>query len=151
MPAAFARLHPSYRTPHVALVVQGAISSTLFLVSVFLTVAGGQMSIQGAYDILVNLTILVYFIPYLYLFVTAVRLRPRDTDEPHVIRVPGGRRGLRLAAGTGFAATAVSVALVFVPPTGTVNVLNYEANLILQASVVLGAGGLLYWTTRISR
>jgi hypothetical protein len=59
--------------------------------------------------------------------------------------VPGGSLGLYLVAISGFTATAISVVLLFVPPAGTENVLNYEVNLIGQAAIVLCAGGALYW------
>jgi len=133
MPRAFARLHPTYRTPHVALLIQSLAATALFLVSVFFSVAGRATSIQEAYDILVNLTILIYFVPYLYLFAAQVRLLP---DAP------------RWPAALGFAATAISLALTFVPPPGS-NVLTYEVNLVLQAAVVLGVGiGLYAWSRR---
>ena len=112
MPRAFARLHPRYRTPHVALIVQSMAASAIFLASVFFSVAGRTTSIQEAYDILVNLTILIYFIPYLYLFAAQVKLLP---DAP------------RWPAALGFAATAISLALTFVPPPGS-NALTYEVN-----------------------
>ena len=40
LPAAFARLHPRYRTPHVALIVQGLAATLLFLASVFVSLGG---------------------------------------------------------------------------------------------------------------
>jgi amino acid transporter len=133
MPAAFARLHPRYLTPHVALIVQSLASSAIFLASVLFTVSGRTTSIQEAYDILVNLTILIYFIPYLYLFVALVRLLP---EAPHAL------------AWVGFASTAISLALTFLPPPGS-NALTYEANLIVQAAVMLGVGVALYiWSRR---
>ena len=64
MPAAFAKLHPKYRTPHVALIVQAIATTVLFLASVYVSVGGGKTTIQEAYDIMVNLTILIYFLPY---------------------------------------------------------------------------------------
>lgn len=153
LPPAFARLHPRYQTPVTAIVVQGAAATAIFLASVFVSVTGGSTSIQEAYDILVNLTILIYFVPYLYLFPTLVRLRrlAGSTDAAGVLHVPGGRPGLLLLATAGFLATAISVALVFVPPPDTGNVLNYEANLIGQAAIVLGIGiGLYWWSSRRS-
>ncbi len=81
MPAAFAKLHPKYRTPHVALIVQAIATTVLFLASVFLSVGGGKTTIQEAYDIMVNLTILIYFLPYLYLFVAFIRLRSMDSVD----------------------------------------------------------------------
>jgi hypothetical protein len=79
--------------------------------------------VQEAYDVMVNLTILIYFVPYLYLFAAL----PALTGES------------RLAAAAGFLATAVSLCLVFVPPSGT-NALNYELTLGLQAAAILAAG-----------
>ncbi len=154
LPAAMARLHPRYRTPHVALVVQAAISTVIFLVSLFLTLSGSQTSVQEAYDILVNLTIIIYFVPYLYLFLALVRLRrlnPLDSADPNdaqALLVPGGRVGLWSVAIGGFIATLVSLVLVFVPPAGTENVANYEANVILQSLAVLGVGFALYAVSR---
>lgn len=133
MPRAFAALHPRYRTPHVALIVQALASSAIFLASVFVTVAGRSTSIQEAYDILVNLTILIYFVPYLYLFAAQLRLLP---ESPKPI------------AWMGFAATAVSLALTFLPPPGA-NALTFEVNLIVQAAVILGVGVAFYtWSRR---
>jgi amino acid transporter len=133
MPGAFARLHPRYRTPYVALIVQSMAASAIFLASVFFSVAGRATSIQEAYDILVNLTILIYFIPYLYLFAAQVKLLP---DSPRSLAI------------LGFAATAISLALTFVPPPGS-NALTYEVNLIVQAAVMIGVGvGLYRWSRR---
>jgi glutamate:GABA antiporter len=134
LPRSFAALHPKYRTPHVSLLVQGIVTTVIFLVSVFLTV-GGTTTIQEAYDILVNLTILIYFVPYLYLFAAFIKLLS-----------PG--RGATAAAAVGFSATFVSLALLFVPPAGTENVINYEVNLVGQALIVVGIGGILFWRSR---
>jgi hypothetical protein len=71
-----------------------------------------------------------------------------DDRDPAVIRVPGGAAGLWFVAIAGFSATAISVALVFIPPPDTTNVLNYEVNLIGQGALVIGAGALLYWWSR---
>jgi amino acid transporter len=132
MPKAFARLHPRYRTPYVALIVQSIAASAIFLASVFFSVSGRATSIQEAYDILVNLTILIYFVPYLYLFAAQIRL------------LPDSHRALALL---GSAATSIALALTFVPPPGS-NTLTYEVNLIAQAGIMLGLGVGLYWWSR---
>ncbi len=146
LPPAFARLHPRHHTPVNALVMQGLAATAIFLLSLFVSITGGSTTIQEAYDILVNLTILVYFVPYLYLFPTLIRLRRLAGGDDHgVAHVPGGAPGLWLVAAAGTAATATSMALVFVPPPDTVNVLNYEVNLIGQSAIVIGLGVALYW------
>ena len=149
MPASFARLHARYRTPHVALIVQALATTALFLASVFLSVGGGRTTIQEAYDIMVNLTILIYFLPYLYLFAAFLRLRTIDESIPSdAIVLPGGQAGAWAMAGCGMLATLVAMGLVFVPPPGTENVLNYEANLIGQAAVLIGVGMALFFSAR---
>lgn len=149
MPRGFAAMHPRYRTPHVALIVQGIAATALFLTSVFLTLVGSRTTIQEAYDIMVNLTILIYFVPYLYLFAALPRLRPPSAPIGRWgMRIPGGRLGLYAVTVSGFLTTLVSLLLVFVPPPGTENVWNYLANLVLQALVILGVGGVLYWHAR---
>jgi amino acid transporter len=149
LPRMFARMHPRFRTPHVALVIQGLVSSLIFLVSVFLSVSGRSSTVQEAYDIMVNLAILVYFVPYLYIFLSLGRLRREASpfDEQSLtkaMRVPGGSLGLVLVTAFGFLATSIALGLLFVPPPGTTEVLNYEINLILQALVVVGIGWVLY-------
>ena len=138
-PAALGALHPRYRTPHVALIAQGVIATLIFLSSLFLTIGGGTTTVQESYDILVNLTIVVYFVPYVYLFWGLWRL----------LKGAELTLGLRVAAVAGLAATVISMILVFVPPSGTANVLNYEVNLIWQtAAVVAGGVGLYYFGRR---
>jgi amino acid transporter len=146
MPAVFSRLHARFRTPHVALIAQALATTALFLSSVYLSVGGAQTTIQEAYDILVNLTILIYFLPYLYLFASFIRLREAAGaagDSRWGAGLPAA-----LAAGAGFAATLIAMILVFIPPAGTENVLNYEANLIGQAALILSIGFGLYLSAR---
>jgi amino acid transporter len=147
LPPVLSRLHPRYHTPHVALLLQGAISSVLFLAVLFLSFGGGPTSVHDAYDILVNLTILICFIPYLYTFPALARLRRLDAGKTDGFRVPGGRLGLGLTVAFGLLATTLSMGLVFVPPPGTVNVWNYEANVIAQTALILVAGlAVLRWS-----
>lgn len=150
LPSAFGRLHPRYRTPHVALIVQGLAASVLFLASVFISIGGEQTSIQESYDILINLTILIYFVPYLYLFAAWIRLRRAESSTPddQVMTMTRGMGHVWLVAGCGFAATFIAIALVFVPPPGTESVFNYQANLVGQALALFAVGAVFYVAAR---
>jgi glutamate:GABA antiporter len=144
-PAIFARIHRRYRTPHVVLVVQGIVATLIFLSSLFLSVGEStHSSLQEAYDILVNLTILIYFIPYVYLFLALLRLETGGF-------VGRNRMVTWLVAFGGGTATIVSLALVFVPPPGTEHVMNFEVNLIGQGFGILAIGFLLYRRSKRSQ
>jgi hypothetical protein len=66
--------------------------------------------------------------------------------------VPGGTIGVRLVAGAGFLATAISVLLIFVPPAGTGNALNYEVNVVGQTAAIIACGfGLYAWGRRMRK
>ena len=151
MPAAFAKLHPTYRTPHIALIAQAIATTLLFLASVYVSVGGGETTIQEAYDIMVNLTILIYFLPYLYLFAAFLRLRTMDASmaaDSNTLTLPGGAAGAWAIAGCGMLATLIAMGLVFIPPAGTANVVNYEVNLIGQAALLIAIGMAFYLTAR---
>ena len=87
LPEAFGRVHAKWGTPWVALLSQALITG----VFVFLGQAG--TSVRGAYDALVSMTIIWYFIPFLYLFAAADQAARRGEGPgiPH----PGRERGRR--------------------------------------------------------
>ena len=47
-------------------------------------------TVRGAYDVLVSMAIILYFLPYLFLFASIIRLQ-REPAGPEVRRVPGGK------------------------------------------------------------
>src|SRR6476646_8859867 len=68
LPPAFGRIHPRWRTPHVAILVQGAVAIVFLLLSVL----GKGTTVETAFLILIDMSLLIDFIPYLYLFVCFV-------------------------------------------------------------------------------
>lgn len=148
-PPAMARLHPRFRTPHVALIAQGVVATLIFIASLFLTVGGEQTTVQDSYDILVSLTTVVYFVPYLYLFLALIALDRQEqrTAASHAAapaRPAAGRWKMWSLAMVGFAATAIAVTLAFVPPRGASNWAGYVLNLVLQTAAVMAVGVVLY-------
>jgi amino acid transporter len=108
LPPAFGALHPKWKTPWVALLTQFVLGA----VFVFLGQAG--TSVKGAYDVLVSMGVITYFIPYLYLFASMIKLQGEPAG-PGVIRVPGGTWIAKLVATLGFATTALTIALSLIP------------------------------------
>ena len=108
LPPAFGALHPRWKTPWVALLTQ------FFLGVVFIFLGQAGTSVKGAYDVLVSMGVITYFIPYLYLFAAMIKLQ-REPAGPDVIRVPGGKTVAKLVATVGFLTTTLTIALSLIP------------------------------------
>ncbi len=108
LPPAFGALHPRWKTPWVALLTQFALGA----VFIFLGQAG--TSVHGAYDVLVSMGVITYFIPYLYLFAAMIKLQGEPAG-PEVIRVPGGKTVAKLVATVGLLTTTLTIALSLIP------------------------------------
>jgi amino acid transporter len=138
LPASFGRLHPRFRTPYLALVLQ-SLCGVLF---VFLGQAG--TSVKGAYDVLVSIGVITYFIPYLFLFASMMRLQ-RQPAPPDVIRVPGGRPGALVLSTVGFAVTCLTICLSLVPSPDEPNKLLAVVKIVGLTGALLLVGAALYW------
>jgi amino acid transporter len=141
LPKAFGDLHPKWRTPYVALLVQAAIAG-LFI---FLGQAG--TSVHGAYDALVSMGIIAYFIPFLFMFAAMIVLQ-REPAGPDVMRVPGGRPAAIALAATGFVVTAISIVLACIPPDEEPNKTLAVVKVVGSSAILVGVGAVVYWLGR---
>ena len=141
LPKAFGELHPKWRTPHVALLVQAAIAG----VFIFLGQAG--TSVRGAYDALVSMGIIAYFIPFLFMFAAMIVLQ-REPAGPEVMRVPGGRPVAIGLAVTGFIVTAISIVLAAIPPDEEPNKMLAVVKVVGSSLVLVGIGVVVYLAGR---
>jgi amino acid transporter len=98
LPPAFARIHPRWQTPYVGLLTQGVIATVFVVASLLGT------TVKNAYLVLTQTTLILFFIPYLYLFLAYLRLRRQRTAPTALVGV------------VGFAAVLFSIALGFVAP-----------------------------------
>jgi amino acid transporter len=129
LPPAFGALHSRWGTPWVAILTQTFIG----VVFVFLGQAG--TSVKGAYDVLVSMGVITYFIPYLYLFASMFKLQ-REAAGSDVIRVPGGKPVAYAVSIVGFATTVFTIAVSVLPPPD-------EPNKALAVFKIVGGCGAL--------
>ncbi|WP_104103687.1 putative glutamine/gamma-aminobutyrate antiporter GadC [Arthrobacter sp. 08Y14] len=73
-------------------------------------------SVQAAYQILSQLTVILYLIMYLLMFAGAIYLRFSQPNRPRPYRVPGGNVGMWLIGGLGFLGSLVAFVFSFIPP-----------------------------------
>jgi glutamate:GABA antiporter len=143
LPKMFGELHPTWRTPYVALLVQAVIA----LAFVFLGQAG--TSVHGAYDALVSMGIIAYFIPFLFMFAAMIKLQ-REPAGPDVMRVPGGPAVARAVAALGFLTTAVSIVLACVPPDDEPRKILAVVKVVGSSLVLVAVGAGVYLAGRRS-
>lgn len=138
LPPAFGRLHPKWRTPYVAMAVQALFAG----VFVFLGQAG--TSVRGAYDFLVGMGVISYFLPFLYMFAAMIRLQ-REPTGPGVMRVPGGRPVAILLGVLGLLTTAISSVLACIPPADEPDKLFAVSKIIGSSTLMVAIGVVIYW------
>jgi glutamate:GABA antiporter len=120
LPAAFGRIHPRWRTPHISILALGGVA-TFLLIAIQL----GD-SLRAAYDELVSLMVIVGFLPFAYIFGGAWK---------------AGRRFSALAGG---GITALAIACAIVPTASITNVWLFEGKLALGTFGVIGSALLVY-------
>ena len=141
LPAAFGKIHPRWKTPHISILVQASISGAILLVSQV------NETTRGAYQFLIDAAIILYFIPFLYMFDAVIKLsRRKDRNEnPHAVLVPGGIAGVWICGGLGFIVVLVGIFVSLVPPGDSSDKLGFEMKLVAGTVVSVLIGLVLYW------
>jgi len=133
LPPAFGRIHPRYRTPWIALAIFGAAG----IVVALLGQAG--TSVRGAYNVLVQMSVISLFLPYLFLFAAMIRVQSRPAP-PEARRVPGGRPVAIVLATLGLASTAATIVLSVIPGGDETNKPLAVIKVLSATTVLMGAG-----------
>src|SRR5207302_4073111 len=131
LPAAFGRVHPRWNTPYVAMAVQAVLAA----IFIFLGQAG--TSVKGAYDFLVGMGVVSYFLPFLYMFCAVIRLQ-REPVGPGVMRIPGGKPVAIFMALLGLLTTALSSILACIPPADEPNKVFAIVKLLGSSACLVG-------------
>jgi amino acid transporter len=141
LPAAFGKIHPKWRTPYVAILVQAGISLAVLLLSNI------NETTSGAYQILVDAATILYFVPFLYMYAAVIKLAGREDrrQNVHAVLIPGGKIGVWIAGGMGFLVTSAGIVLSFVPPGETTNKYVFSVKLIGGTVGAIGLGLILYY------
>src|SRR5262245_14115166 len=129
LPPAFGRVHGRWGTPYVALLVQGAIAF------VFVLLGQAGTSVKGAYDVLVSMSVISYFLPYLLMFAALIKLE----RQPSAV----------FLGCLGFLTTGISIVLAVIPAEDDPNKLLAVTKTIGLTLLMVAIGGLIYWRGRV--
>ncbi|MGC2695113.1 MAG: APC family permease [Candidatus Angelobacter sp.] len=140
LPAYFGKIHPRWKTPYISILIQAGISAAILVLSQI------NATVIGAYQFLVDMAVILYFIPFLYMYAAAIKLayRPDRSAGGQAVLVPGGKAGIWISGSLAFLITLGSMVLAAIPPGGE-NTLLFEVKLIGCTVAFVGTGLLLYW------
>jgi glutamate:GABA antiporter len=141
LPQAFGKIHPRWKTPYVSIIVQAAVSGLILLLSQI------SETTRGAYQGLVDVAIILYFIPFLYMYAAAIKLAGRKdrVENPHAVLIPGGKAGVWIASGAAFAVTLLSIIVSVLPPGDSANRGLFLIKVVGSTVVAMGLGLTLYY------
>jgi amino acid transporter len=144
-PRAFARIHPRWRTPYWAILIQAPIAVFFLLLSVL----GKGTSVEKAFLILLDMSLLIYFIPYLYLFLCFMVhcWRGRELRDASLL-VPGGPTGALVIGLCGLSITLFAMIVALIPPPGTSDIWIHEAKVAGGSLLLVFLGLFIYWRAK---
>ncbi len=120
LPAAFGKVHPRWHTPHIAILSLGIVATVLLIAC-----QAGD-TVRTAYRTIVDLTVIVGFLPYLYVFASAWKARKW------------------FSAIAGSAVTLLAISCSIVPPPEVKKVFLFEGKLALGTAAAIVSGWLIY-------
>ena len=139
-PPAFGRVHPRWKTPHVAILVQAGLATVFLLLSVL----GKGTTVERAYLILLDTQLLIYFIPFIYLFLSFL-IHRRTPAPPETVRVPGGTVGATVVGVSGLLVTLFAMGVATIPPGDDAQPMLFVLKVVGGALSFVLVGGLVYW------
>jgi glutamate:GABA antiporter len=141
LPAFFGRLHSRWRTPYISMLIQAALSA------IILILAQHNESTKHAYQLVVDAAIILYFLPFLYMYAAVIKLayKPDRGANLNSVLIPGGKSGVWVMGILGFVVTALSIALSVIPPGEEPHKFLFELKLVGATVGAMLIGLILHW------
>src|SRR5262249_49115584 len=125
------------------------VQATLGTIFLLVSVLGKGTNVENVYLILLDTQILIYFIPYLYLFVVFLTHRWRGENSSEAVLTPGGSIGAWLTGFSGMLVTLFAMIIATIPPPDMGNAAMFRLKVIGGALGFILIGGLVYWRARL--
>jgi amino acid transporter len=139
LPKAFAAVHPRSGSPHVALLTQGVLTTIVLIGAI------SGSTIHEAFALLIDMTVILAFVPLLYMFAALPILRRRAMgSNSGVTLVPGGPIMCWVTAGAGFAVTLLAIVVAMIPPEDNTNPSLFLIKVLGGCATMIGVGLAFY-------
>ena len=141
LPSFFGAIHPRWKTPWISILIQAGISAVILVASQINT------TLANGYQFLVDMSVILYFIPFLYMYAAVIKLANRGDRQSNTqaVLIPGGRAGVWLAGLLGFVVTLGSMGLAMIPPDTVKSKAWFVVYIVLSTVGMIGIGLVLYW------
>ncbi len=143
LPESFARVHPKWGSPYVSVLMQGIVISVLILASIV------GSTVEEAFLVLLDMSIILYFIPFLYIFSALVWHVRKNTGGAGMIKAfQSGRAWLWSVSLSGFCITLLSIIVSCIPSKDVENGRLFVAKVVGGAILLIAAGLIVYYRKR---
>ncbi len=143
LPKALGAVHPRFGSPHVALLTQGILATVVLLAAI------SGAAVHEAYTVLIDMTVILSFIPLLYMFAALPILRRRAAGaSSHVRLIPGGPLVCWLVSGSGFSVTLLALLVAMVPPADSASRGLFALKVVGGCVFLLAVGLVFYFRGR---
>ena len=103
-------------------------------------------TVKDAYLVLLDTTLLVYFVPYLYMFSAYIVIRKKNIKESdNNISIPKNRMIAKVVGLIGFFTTLFAMIIALVPSHDTSNIIIHEIKTIGGFSLFIFVGAWIFW------
>src|SRR5438874_1895961 len=128
-----------------AILIQAPIAVFFLLLSVL----GKGTSVERAFLILLDMSLLIYFIPYLYLFLCFMVhcWRSKESRSERLL-VPGGPKGALVIGLCGLSITLFAMVVALIPPPGTSDIWIHEAKVGGGSLLLVIPSLFIYWRAK---
>jgi amino acid transporter len=137
-PRVLGRLHPRFKTPYMAFIIMGIISTLLLLGNAWLS-----SNASNVFWMIFSLSGVCFLISYLMVFPAFLILRLKRPDQPRSYRLPFGAFGAWSATLICWVFIVAATLLFFLPAPGAQNALREKGLLAVETLLTLIAGWLL--------
>lgn len=141
LPEYFTKLNKN-DMPQNAMVIQAVLITLIVILTTFLP------TVENIYGVLVLMTTITYFIPYLFMFVTFITLRIKFKDIERPFKVPGSDGIAWLITIIGLLSVILAIILPLVPPSNlkaAKDIIIYELE-VAGGPFIFGFIGYLLYT-----
>jgi glutamate:GABA antiporter len=134
LPRAFGRLHPRYASPHIALLLCGALCA----LALYMSFAGAGLN--EAFLTILDLSVILSLLQYLYMYASVLALVARRGD----LELHFSRKTLVLSGVTGLCVTLLATACALVPSRQVEHLGLFELKLLGFCGFVIATGVLCF-------